>query len=55
MRGWRACVRACVHAESWHADVGPPKERKKIQEKKHTWVWMMDVCVRAGVLRADAD
>ena len=30
---WRAWL-ACVRAESWRADVGPHKEKKKIQEKK---------------------
>ena len=46
-----------VRAESWHADVDLHKERKekKIQKKILTWVWMMDMCVRASVLRADAD
>ena len=51
---WLVCV--CV--ESWHADVDLHKERKekKIQEKKKlAWVWMMDVCVHAGVLCVDAD
>ena len=39
-RAWLACVRAeswraeSWRAESWRADVGPHKEKKKIQEKK---------------------
>ena len=49
---WRAWL-ACVRAESWHADVDPHKEGK--EKKILTWVWMMDACVRADVLRADAD
>ena len=47
VRGWRACVWR-VGMRMW---IRIKKERKKIL----TWVWMMDACVRADVLRADAD
>ena len=48
---------ACMCAESWHVDVDPHKERKEKNTRKKilTRVWMMDVCVRASVLRVDAD